>query len=164
MVMVIAFIIIGLASRFLPNMPNFSPIAAVALFAGVYSCKKSHILWLLAAYALTDIFLGMHNTLVFTWGSIALIYFFGTYLGARKSSGGVVLYTLFSAITFFVITNFGVWLMGWYPRTIDGLGFCFLNAVPFFRISLVSNLAYGLVFYYACEYWLARGKVTQTSH
>jgi hypothetical protein len=161
MLLVVLFVSFGLLSRFIPQAPNFSPIAAMALFLGLYSKKRSAVIALVAAYALTDIFLGLHNTVLFTWGSVALIYFFGTYLRKNRTISRVFSYTLFSALTFFVITNFGVWLMGWYPRTLNGLGLCFINALPFFRISLISNLAYGTLFYLACEYWFAKNQCPQ---
>jgi Family of unknown function (DUF6580) len=163
MLLVILFISVGILTRFVPHLPNFSPLAAVALFAGLYSKKKYTVLALIALYALTDLILGMHNTVLFTWGSIALIYFFGTYLRKNKSIGRTFSYTIFSAITFFIVTNFGVWLMGWYPRTAGGLGQCFINALPFFRMSLISNLVYGAAFYSVCEYWFAKNKVLQES-
>jgi len=53
-----------------------------------------------------------------------------------------LVYSLFSAVLFFVVTNFGVWLVGWYPPTLEGLIQCYVNGIPFFRASIVSNLVY----------------------
>ncbi|MFA7677377.1 MAG: DUF6580 family putative transport protein [Candidatus Omnitrophota bacterium] len=154
----ILFIIIGIFSRVIPHVPNFSPLAAVALFSGLYINKKHGYLIPLAIYIISDAILGFHNTVVFTWLSIAIIYFLGVRLRQRKTAVNTIVYTLFSSILFFVITNFGVWAMGWYPPTVDGLIRCYVLAVPFFRMSLVANFAYVFVFFSSYEYFLSRYK------
>jgi len=53
-----------------------------------------------------------------------------------------LIYSLFSAVLFFMVSNFGVWLVGWYPPTFEGLVQCYVNAIPFFRTSIVANLVY----------------------
>ena len=159
MLLAILFILIGVFTRLSGHLPNFSPMAAVALFSGVYLNKKHGYLIPLSIYIISDIFLGLHNTVIFTWGTIVLIYFLGTYLKKNKSITTTITCTLAGSIGFFLITNFGVWIMGWYPRTIVGLGQCFVAAIPFFRTSLLSNFAYVAVFFSAYEYFLAKTKV-----
>jgi hypothetical protein len=45
-----------------------------------------------------------------------------------------------SSFFFFAVTNFGVWLQGWYPMNVNGLVDCFLAAIPFYRTMLIGNL------------------------
>ncbi len=49
--------------------------------------------------------------------------------------------SLLAAISFFVVSNFSVWL-GWnmYPKTLSGLAACYVAAIPFFRNSVVAEL------------------------
>ena len=47
---------------------------------------------------------------------------------------------LLGAVIFFVLTNFGVWLNGFYGYTIDGLINCYILAIPFFSYSIISTL------------------------
>ena len=157
----IIFITIGVFSRLFPHLPNFSPLAAVALFSGVYCAKKHGYLIPLAIFMLSDLIIGLHNTVLFTWASIVLIYFLGAQLRKQKTISSTLAYTFISSIIFFLITNFGVWLMGWYPPTFEGLILCFANALPFFRMSLVANMFYVLVFFSLYEYSLSRNRLSQ---
>ena len=44
------------------------------------------------------------------------------------------------AHTFFVISNFMVWLnSGMYQHTLDGLLICYTNAIPFYGNTLIST-------------------------
>jgi len=157
----VLFISAGILMRLMPHLPNFTPLAAMALFCGVY-CRKSYGWFIvLAMYIISDLIIGLHNTIIFTWGSLLLIYFLGLKLASKKSAGMVVFSTLSASIVFFLITNFGVWLMGWYPHTVDGLVQCFVNALPFFRTSVFANLAYGLVLFAVCELYSARQKLAK---
>ncbi|MCF7887501.1 MAG: hypothetical protein K9L71_03720 [Candidatus Omnitrophica bacterium] len=159
--LVILFIFIGISTRLIPHFPNFAPIAAVALFSGVYWKKKYGWLLPLGIFIASDLIVGIHQTILFTWGSIVLIYFLGKMLQTRKTVGNTLLFTLVSSVLFFLITNFGVWLMGWYPQNLAGLVSCYANALPFFRISLISNFAYVTIFFGIYEYLTRKYKLAQ---
>ena len=148
----IGILVVGVLSRFLVHLPNFTPVIALALFSGVYLNKKQAVILPLLLMGLSDIFLGTHITLLFTWGSIALIAAFGLWLRERKSALNIFMFSLLSAVVFFIVTNLGVWLVaGLYPMTAAGLVECFTLAIPFFKHSLVSTLAYSAVFFGAYE-------------
>jgi hypothetical protein len=56
--------------------------------------------------------------------------------------------TLCGSVSFFLITNFGVWAAGaMYPRTGAGLAACFVAALPFFRETLLGDLAYSAILF-----------------
>lgn len=146
--MLILFLfIIGIFSRFIPHLPNFVPLAAIALFSGAYLNRKYAVIVPLVLYVVSDLILGLHNVVFFTWGSIILISFLGTALRDKKTFPNILGFTLISSVLFFIITNFGVWVMGWYPRTLSGLVQCYVMAIPFFRASLLSNLVYAGVLF-----------------
>jgi len=156
----IGLLLIGVAARFLPHAPNFSPVIAIALFGGVY-LRRSQALWVpLALMMVSDIFLGLHATIPFTWTSILLASLIG--LWVRKSATPVRILSgaALSAIVFFAITNFGAWL-AFYPQTGAGLKECFILAIPFFRMSLASALVYAVVLFGAYEVFAIRLKGTQ---
>jgi hypothetical protein len=48
---------------------------------------------------------------------------------------------LASSVLFFLLTNFGVWVLG-YPKTWEGLVACYTAAIPFFRASLIGDFAF----------------------
>ncbi|HOX54222.1 MAG TPA: hypothetical protein PLC32_02105 [Candidatus Omnitrophota bacterium] len=147
----IALIVLGILTRFLPHAPNFNPAIAIALFGGYYLNKKYALSVPLLLMVISDIFLGLHNTILFTWGSVVLISILGLSQKKNKSILNVAGFSLISAVLFFVITNFGVWFSGWYPYTLKGLTDCFIMGIPFFRATLLSTLVYAAVMFGAYE-------------
>lgn len=140
--LIIGLFILGIASRLTPHTANFSPIIAIALFSGAYLNRK-HYLWVpITLYVISDLIVGLHGIVLFTWGSVFLITLLGRKLKSGKNFKNTLAYTLLSSILFFLITNFGVWVSGWYPQTLAGFIKCYTLAIPFFRTSLIANLFY----------------------
>lgn len=149
----------GFLSRVVAHTPNFSPILSLALFGGVY-LKGRQAIWVpFCLMALSDAFIGFHDTMVYTWGSVLLISLMGLWLKNHKNWTNVISASLLSSLLFFVVTNFGAFL-SFYPHTWAGLQQCYILAVPFYRSSLVSTMAYSLVFYAGYEWLLKRGQGT----
>jgi len=148
----IVLVIFAVSSRFLPHPPNFAAVGAVALFSGVYLTKK-HALWLpLFVMAVSDIFIGFHNLIFFTWGSFVLIGVVGLWLRSRKNIQNVVFATLTGSLLFFFITNSAVWVFTpMYGKNIQGLLECFVMALPFFRNTLAGDIFFVGVLFGAYE-------------
>ena len=157
----ISLIIIGILLRFVPHTANFTPVAAIALFAGVYLNKKQALIVPLLLMVISDIFLGMHNVVVFTWGSFILVTVIGFWTKRHKSFKGIVSTALVSSFLFYVITNFGVWAMGWYPQTAKGLLDCYILGLPFLRQFTVSTLVYSAVLFGVYEFIAYRVRDTK---
>jgi len=157
-------VLVGLIFRFIPHLANFTPILAIALFGGVYLDKKYAIVVPVFLMMLTDLFLGMHNTIAFTWGTVMLVTGLGILLREKKNALNISIGALSSAVIFFVVTNFGVWLMGWYPRTLSGLISCYTLAIPFFRSTLISTLVFSFVFFGVYEIVARKVKGTSLAH
>jgi len=147
----ISLILIGILLRFAPHAPNFTPVAAIALFGGVYLSRKNALIVPLLLMMVSDAVLGISNVMLFTWGGFILITLLGFLLQKKLSGSRIVAFSLVSSLVFFVVSNFGVWLMGWYPLTSSGLAQCFIMAVPFLRDFTVSTLLYSAVFFGAYE-------------
>ena len=62
---------------------------------------------------------------------------------------------------FFLISNFGVWLGGWYPMTGTGLLACYTNAIPFFGYTVTGDLVFTVLIFGAWE--LSRQSASQRS-
>jgi len=142
-----AFIILLIASRFLSLAPNFSPVMAVALFSGVFFAnRKIALLIPITAMFVSDLFLGLHSTMIGVYLSFGLIALLGMQM-KQVSVKSVLGNSLLGAIIFFVVTNFAVWVAGWYGHTFAGLVVCYEMAIPFFRATLASSVLYsGLIF------------------
>lgn len=148
----IAIILFGIIARLLAHThaPNFNPVIALALFSGVYLKKEYAVIVPLLLIVLSDVLIGFHDTIAFTWGSMALISWMGMRVREHKNPAVILGTSLFSALVFFVITNLGAWPT-LYPMTASGLQACFTAAIPFFRPTLISTLVYTLIFFSAFE-------------
>ena len=95
------------------------------------------------SFVITDFFIGFHGTTLFTWGSVVVIglgskYFISSIF--TRISGA-----LLGACLFFIITNFGVWSLGSYGFTAEGLLMCYSLAIPFFAYSLISTFIFSAI-------------------
>ncbi len=143
----LSLIVCGILLRFAGHSPNFTPVAAIALFSGVYLNKKYAFFVPLALMVVSDMILGMHNVVLFTWGAFSLTTLLGVWVKNRKSVFGITATCIVSSLLFYIITNFGVWFMGWYPRTLAGLVDCYVMGIPFLRNFTFSTLIYSAIFF-----------------
>ena len=145
--LLIAFVLIAILSRLIPHLPNFTAVTATALFAGRHF--KNKILAFaapLAVMILSDLILGFYTISWFVYASFAAVVFLGQW--SQKMN---VLIVLSSSLTFFVISNFGVWLLG-YPLTLEGFLACYTAAIPFFRNAVLGDLFYASILYYSFKW------------
>jgi len=150
----ISLILILSLSRLIPHPYNFTPILAVGIFSGYYF--KNFILSsfiVISSMAIGDLFLGFHNTMLFTYASMAIAVSFGIMI-KKFNFPEIVLGGLLGSIVFFVVTNFGSWIfLDMYEKNFSGLLQSYILAIPFFHNTLISTLLYltvlKLVFDYA---------------
>lgn len=147
--MIAGVILIGAALRLVPHPPNFSPVAAMALFGGAYISRKSLALALpLAAMVLSDWILGFHDQVAVVYVSLAVVTLLGFWLRSNRNVSRLALATASSSVLFFLITNFSVWLQGTlYERTLSGLMACYVAALPFLQNSLAGDFFYVTAFF-----------------
>ena len=148
-----AIILAAVLSRLIPHPPNFTPIAAIALFGGCYFNNKNYAFAIpLAAMFLSDLIIGLHSTLLVVYLSFAVIVLIGSKISEKRSPLRVGLAAVSSSVIFFITTNFGVWLLGsLYPKTIEGLATCYIAAIPFFQNNLMGDLFYSAVLFGSFE-------------
>jgi hypothetical protein len=144
-------IVLAALARLVPHPPNVTPIAAMALFGGAYLANRRVAFVLpIAAMLLSDLVLGYFlygRTLLFSqpvvYACILATVAIGTLVKDRRSPLQVGSATLVSSILFYVVTNFAVWGGSHlYPHTGAGLAYCYLAAIPFFRNSLIGDMAF----------------------
>jgi hypothetical protein len=142
-------ILAAAGSRLIPHPPNFSPVAALALFGGAqFADKRLAFLVPLTAMFLSDLILGLHSLIPVIYGCFAFIVWLGFWVRRNQSFWRISGAALFGAIFFFVTTNFGVWLFASiYSKTGDGLLTCYTEAIPFFWNTLSSDLIYTAVLF-----------------
>ena len=161
----IILLILGIFSRLITHIPNFTPVIALSLFSGVYLKRNQAIILPLLLLAVTDLILGFHETMAFTYSSVLIISLIGLWLKNHKNVKNITVTSLYSSIIFFAITNLGVWLAsGMYPMTASGLKECFILAIPFFKTELFSTILYTVVFFGAYELIASRVKKTRFAY
>tara|TARA_B100000131_G_scaffold280377_1_gene286232 strand:+ start:3153 stop:3647 length:495 start_codon:yes stop_codon:yes gene_type:complete len=134
-------------SRLAPHPPNFTPILSIALFCGISFRSKYIFLIPLFSMLISDYFIGYHSMIMYVYVSLLIIFFIGKYLIKENSFNSTMVLSLSSAIIFFIISNFGVWIVG-YPKNISGFIACYVAALPFLSNTLISTLLFSSVFHY----------------
>jgi hypothetical protein len=144
LIFVISVITAGALFRFIPHWPNFTPIAAMALFGGAYMGRK-HLAFIVpfGAMFLSDIILGFHKDMWAVYLAFGLTVFIGTMIRKNIRVISIVSASVLSSVLFFLLTNFAAWLSNaMYPQTFAGLMEAYVAGLVFF-----NNGAYGLSFF-----------------
>ncbi len=154
---VIGMVLLAALSRLLPHPWNFSPLEAMALFAGARIGQRLLALLVpLAALLVSDLLLGFYADIWVVYGCFAAMALAGRGL-RRAGPGRIAAYGLASALGFFLITNFAVWAISdLYPNTAAGLAASYGAALPFFKNQLAGVACY-LVLLFGGHALLLRG-------
>jgi hypothetical protein len=149
------FILIAIAFRFVPHPLAFTPIGAALLFFGATAPRKRF--WVpLVLFAAADVIL---TRLVYSypfsydafanWAWYAGMLFLGTLLAGKFRPGRIAAAALVTAVSFFIVSNFAVWLFfrNMYPMNFGGLTACFVAGIPFFKNEVAGDLVFSFVFF-----------------
>lgn len=141
-------------TRLVHHLPNFTSVAGSVLLAGVLFGDLGGIILILGMYFASDLVINnfvypQESTFYGSWSllwiyiPIVINYFMSKMLYPKHqiNSLGILKLSLISAIIFFIISNFGVWMTdAIYPKNFMGLGLCYWNAIPFFNYDLMGTL------------------------
>jgi hypothetical protein len=129
-------------SRLLPHPPNFTSTIAVAFYLPTLFGAK-FIIVALSAFIISDLILGLHSLVFFTWGSLFLIAYYAKYF---KKFYFRIFGVSLSCIIFFLVSNFGVWTSsGLYTKNLEGLVTCYTMAIPFLQSSLIGTIIFSIL-------------------
>jgi len=144
--MAIFFIAAAIILRLIPHLPNFAPIAAMALFGGTYLNKKYALIVPILAMLISDYFIGFYNPWIMfsVYGSFILIGLIGLWLKKHKTVANVLGASLSGSIIFFLVTNFAVWAVphSMYPHNLQGLLQSYIMGLPFLKNTILGDLFY----------------------
>ena len=147
----LVLILFAAFSRLIPHAPNFTPVISLALFAGAYLHKRFAFLVPLAAMLMSDLIVGFYSpiTMASVYLSLLLVVALGIGMNNKVSVIKIGGFSLIGAVLFFMLTNFGVWVIpnSMYPRTFAGLVDCYVMAIPFFGNTVYSALIYSAVMF-----------------
>jgi uncharacterized protein DUF6580 len=142
-------ILAAVAVRILPHPWNFTPVGAMAIFAGAL-LRNRWVAFLLPLAALFagDLFVGLYKLMFIVYLSFALSVAIGRWLAQSRSVARIGGAVSLGALQFFVVTNFAMWAFSdFYPKTSAGLTTCFVNAIPYFWNTLAGDALYASVFF-----------------
>jgi hypothetical protein len=158
-IFIASVILAGAIFRFIPHWPNFTPIAAMALFGGAYIGRK-HLAFIIpfAAMFLSDLVLGFHKDMWTVYIAFGITVMLGTLIRSNVRLMTISGASVASSVIFFLLTNFGSWLASpFYPQTFSGLmqsyiaGLAFINdgsfGISFFINEIAGTLFYSGVFF-----------------
>jgi hypothetical protein len=147
----LALVLIALAAalRIAPHPWNFTPVGAMALFAGaVLKDRRLAFLFPLLALFAGDIFIGLHKLIPIVYASFLINVAIGLWLRDCRTAARIGVATLLGAIQFFLITNFAVWqFLTGYPHTAAGLLACYIAGIPFFWNTLAGDATYAALLF-----------------
>ena len=154
----ISLILILAFARLIPHPPNFTPIIAVAIMSG-YFFRNIYMSFsiLLISMLIADIFIGFYENIIFVYIALLLITFVFFKIGNKINFKNLFIYGFAGSLIFFIISNFGVWLLGSpglngiaYEKSLSGLVECYIMAIPFFGNTFLSTLifAYPAIYIY----------------
>lgn len=156
LILVVAFI-----SRLIPHPPNFTAVGAL-LIVGTAMAGRKYLVPLMAivVYFMSDLILNniiysqffdgftlVSPIFVFIALSYLAIFGIARFILSKMKPGRLLLAAVFSSIAFFLISNFGVWMIGaGYPMTPEGLMAAYTAALPYLSYDFLGNIVFGLIF------------------
>ncbi|MEZ5004603.1 MAG: DUF6580 family putative transport protein [Chitinophagales bacterium] len=154
-------IVLSIVLRAFPHIPNMAPIAAIALFSGAYFAKKqwAFVITFLALFLSDAVlhiqyligvreFVGFYPNMIFVYTGIAMVIGIGLLMRNKVNAFTVLGGALSGSVLFYIISNFGVWLMGtMYSKTFAGLIECYVAGIPFYRGTLMGDVIYSAILF-----------------
>ena len=151
-----ALLMLAVVSRFwLVEIPNFKPVAAIALLSGLlFSRFLLAIALPVCAMLLSDWQIGAYDmpVMLAVYSSLLLCPIIGWSVSRwaqprefnrTQMSATVSGCALLISVLFYLLTNFAVWQV-WYGGQVSELLTCYIAAIPFFKYTLMSNLVFSL--------------------
>lgn len=150
----ILFVLFAVGFRFLPHPLAFTPVAAALLYFGARMPRK--YVWIpLALLAASDVILtkvvygyALPADTFISWAWYLAIVLFGGVLAVNTKPWRVLGAALGASLSFFIVSNFGVWA-AWatYPKTAGGLMAAYVAGIPFFRNEVAGDLVFAALFF-----------------
>lgn len=161
---IILVVLISALYRAMPNRPwGFAPQWAIAIFSGALFARDKKMAFILPLISMfisdllyqvlykngLTVIPGFYsgqwlNYLLFTAMAV-----YGFLFNTKKISG-ILGASIAAPTTYFIISNFLVWISGggWHhPKTMSGLVQCFVDAVPFYTNSLISSIIFSAILF-----------------
>jgi hypothetical protein len=172
----VLFAVVARIPSLMPHAWGFAPVTAALLYFGARGSRRQ--MWLpVALLAASDLILDKYVyayafswDLLLTWAWYAAMIWLGSGLREKTSVMRVGGAALTGSVSFFLISNFGVWAAtAMYPKTLAGLMTCYAAGVPFFRHTVEGDLVYSAAMFglpvgvAAVARWMGKAHGTATA-
>ena len=134
-------------TRLIPHPPNFTPILATCIFAGMKFKQNLHAYFApIIAMFISDLFIGLHSGILVIYATLLITVFLARKFKSINSA------SLLSSLLFFIVTNLQVWMFSnMYQKNVSGLIECYTLALPFFSMTLISTFIYSYILFIGFE-------------
>ena len=136
---------LGTVAHLLPHPFGVSPVGAMALYAGANGPARFSWLVPLLPLGLAAVLFGFYDPLIMAmvYAGFALAAVVGrALLASGRNYARFATAISAGAIVFFLLSNFAVWLAGYYPPTAAGLAQCYINGLPYLGVAVLADAAY----------------------
>lgn len=158
------------------HLYHLVPVAAMGIFSGsVLQQKKWAYLIPLSAMLMGDLFFALFTrtpgfygiSQIVNYSALALITLMGTGL-KKKNTVQIFGFTLGGSLLYFILSNFGTWLGGYYTMDLKGLVQCYTMAIPFYQYenattffmnSILGDLSFSMVAYALYQWYYRKSMV-----
>ncbi len=163
------FILFGAVLRVLPHPDNFAPIAAIGLFSGTYLSKTQAFLATLGSMLISDYFIGFDSltSRLTVYSALMISVLLGMWLKQGKTTERVIASSMLGSVVFFLITNFALFYeTKMYSHDWLGISSAYINGLPFFKNTLMSDLFYASLFFgiYEAALMFRQKKISVLDH
>jgi len=154
-------VIVSIAGRLMPHLPNFTPLVAITLFSGfIFKNKIKAVLLALACMLISDFatitllnnkYLTLNEyftsaSTLFIYLPIVAIAIIGSGIKEIKFPK-IAAFGFGGSLLFWIFSNFGVWAISssFYAANFSGLTACYVAAIPFLGYQMAGDVFYSLI-------------------
>lgn len=152
-----------LASRLIPHAPNFTATISGIIFGAIAIRHPLSVFYIMLSYFIADLIINVLiyqigpvslNQLIWVYAPLIFIYFISrSFKNITNGPSKVLILCLTGSVLFFVVSNFGVWMLSsLYSKDLTGLSACYIAALPFWTNEIAGTLFYSLVMFGV--YWM----------
>ena len=160
-IIIAVFLVIMAASARIVNanmhLPNFVPIAAIGLFGGAVIKEKRSLAFLipLLGQFLGDLYFQFFTAIPGFYDLAGMLFNYGAIISAtalgvsmkQPKTTSTISYLFGASTLFFLVSNFGYFVHGWNGYSISGLVKTYVDAVPFFKFTLLGDIVGGIALF-----------------
>ena len=133
----------------LPHPFGVSPVGGFAVYSGAFGETGRSRFAALIPLAAGLLVTGIYNltVLAFVAAGMLAATLVARVLLRRRSLARYPIAVFGAASAFYLLSNFAVWLVGYYPPTTAGLVACYIAGLPLLGVALLADAAYAGLFH-----------------